>query len=49
MRKIIFLDIDGVLNSEEFSHWLWNNHEKNIAAMNCWTNVLFYVYKILFL
>ena len=28
MRKIIFLDVDGVLNSEEFSHWLWDNHEK---------------------
>ena len=28
MRKIIFLDVDGVLNSEEFSRWLWDNHEK---------------------
>lgn len=28
MRKIIFLDVDGVLNSEEFSRWLFDNHEK---------------------
>lgn len=28
MRKIIFLDVDGVLNSEEFGRWLWDNHEK---------------------
>lgn len=27
-RKIIFLDVDGVLNSEEFARWLWDNHEK---------------------
>ena len=27
-NKIIFLDVDGVLNSAEFSRWLWDNHEK---------------------
>ena len=27
-NKIIFLDVDGVLNSEEFARWLWDNHEK---------------------
>lgn len=32
MRKIIFLDVDGVLNSEEFSRWLWDNHEKKYCG-----------------
>ena len=27
-RKIIFLDVDGVLNSETFHSWLWDNHVK---------------------
>lgn len=27
-NKIIFLDVDGVLNSAEFNRWLWDNHEK---------------------
>ena len=27
-RKIIFLDVDGVLNSAEWSQWLWDNHVK---------------------
>lgn len=49
MRKIIFLDVDGVLNSEEFIVGFGTIMKKNIVAMNCWTNGPFYAYKILFL
>ena len=28
MRKVIFLDVDGVLNSNTFEQWLYENHVK---------------------